>query len=352
LIHELISRTGKTMADLIDFNALIAPVPGENPAGQPLPYSVRERLDKARLEPDPLEPSTAERRADWKGIIELASDALINTSKDLLLVVRLVEALTKKFDFAGLRDGSKLLRLVVENCWERMHPIPEEGEGMEVREGSFKWINDSMRGAKFPTSISNIPVIKARGEAFTYYDWKSAARLPEFEASIPAADPKKLKETHDDLVAAFAELKNLNRLLDEKLKEASPDLTSEENPSNIGQALKNYQDMVEEIMRRKGVGTSAAAGGGAVESADDGEGNVGAPLSAISTNRDALYRQLGQIADTLQRIEPHSPIPFLLKRAVRLGSLPFPELMRAIIRETGVLDELDRLLGLEPPKTG
>jgi type VI secretion system protein ImpA len=340
------------MADLIDFNALIAPVPGENPAGLPLPYSIRERLDKARLEPDPLEPSTADRRADWKGIIEIGSDALMNTSKDLLVIVRLAEALTKKHDFAGLRDGFKLLRLVVENCWDRIYPIPEEGEGMEVREGSFKWINDSTRGAKFPTTILNIPVFKSRGETFGYYDWKSAARLPQLEAAIPAADPKKLKETYDDLVAAFAELKNLNLLLDQKLKDASPDLTSEENPSNIGQALKHYRDMVEEIMRRKGISASPTGTGETpVESAEQVAGTAGASTSAISTNRDSLYRQLEQIADTLQRIEPHSPIPFLLKRAVRLGALPFPELMRAIIRETGVLDELDRLLGLAPPKS-
>jgi hypothetical protein len=32
---------------------------------------------------------------------------------------------------------------------------------------------------------------------------------------------------------------------------------------------------------------------------------------------------------------------------VKLGALPFPDLMRAIIRENGVLDELDRLLGVE-----
>jgi type VI secretion system protein ImpA len=341
------------MADLIDFNALITPIPGANPAGQPLPFAIRERLDKARLEPDPLEPSTADRRADWKGIIEIGSDTLVNTSKDLLVVVRVVEALTKKHDFAGLRDGFKLLRLVVENCWERMYPIPEEGESMEVREGSFKWLNDSMRGARFPTTIGNIPVFKARGDAFSYFDWKRTARLPDFEAAIPSADPKKLKETYDDLVAAFAELKNLNLLLDEKLKDASPDLTSEENPSNIGQALKNYRDMTEAIMRRKGIGTSETSADEAVDSetASGGGGDDMAPISAGKTNREGLYRQLDQIADALQRIEPHSPIPFLLKRAVRLGSLPFPELMRAIIRETGAINELDRLLGLEPPKT-
>ncbi len=334
--------------ELLDFASLIAPIPGADPAGQPLSFSVRERLDKARLEPDPLEPSTADRRADWKAIIDLSSDALANSSKDLLLAVRLVEALTRKHDFAGLRDGFKLLRLLVENCWDRLHPTPEEGEGMEVREGPFKWLNDTTRGARFPAAIAGIPVIRVRGEAYSYYDWKSTARLAEFETAIPLADVKKLKEIHDDMQAAVAELHSLGKVLDEKMKDASPDLTTEENPSNIGQSLKHYRDMLAEIMRRRGMGaftTPEETTGESEESASD-EQSVAGPVG--KTNREELYRQLDQIANALQTIEPHSPIPFLLKRAVRLGAMPFPELMRQIIRETGAHDELDRLLGLEP----
>jgi len=340
-------------ASLLEFDTLIAPVSGDSPAGQPLSFSIRERLDKNRLEPDPLEPSTSDRRADWKGIIDLASDTLTNTSKDLLVAARLVEALTKKHDFGGLRDGFKLLRLLCENCWEYMHPMPEEGEGMDVREGSFKWLNDSTRGAKFPTSIANIPIIRSRGEAYSYFDWKTAARLPDFEAAIPSADAKKLKEAYEDLLEAKAELAALTRFLDEKLKEASPDLTSEENPSNIGQALKKYEEMLEEILRRRGISSSSGSTSDEPEeqSGDSDSGDSVGSIAVGKTNRDGLYRQLEQIADALQRIEPHSPIPFLLKRAVRLGALPFPELIRAIIRETAAIDELDRLLGIEAPTT-
>jgi type VI secretion system protein ImpA len=70
----------------------------------------------------------------------------------------------------------------------------------------------------------------------------------------------------------------------------------------------------------------------------------------VSGTREGLYRQIDQIAKALRAIEPHSPIPFLLERCVRLGGQPFPELMRSIIYETGTLDALDRLLGIEHPK--
>jgi type VI secretion system protein ImpA len=49
----------------------------------------------------------------------------------------------------------------------------------------------------------------------------------------------------------------------------------------------------------------------------------------------------------LQQIEPHSPIPYLVKRAVRLGSLPFPLLIQQMVRDANMLGELNREFGID-----
>ena len=67
----------------LDFDALIAPIPGDDPAGGSVPYPVREALDQARkeispedyAEDDPLRPSEP-KRADWPGIVRLAEATL------------------------------------------------------------------------------------------------------------------------------------------------------------------------------------------------------------------------------------------------------------------------------------
>ncbi len=54
----------------------------------------------------------------------------------------------------------------------------------------------------------------------------------------------------------------------------------------------------------------------------------------------------------LRELEPHSPIPYLIQRAVELGSLPFPQLINALIRDDSILTELRREFGIKetPPE--
>jgi len=63
--------------------------------------------------------------------------------------------------------------------------------------------------------------------------------------------------------------------------------------------------------------------------------------------REGLNRQLSVGVMSLERIEPHSPIPMLLRRCVRLGAMPFLQLIRETVHYAATLDELDRLLNVK-----
>jgi type VI secretion system protein ImpA len=79
-------------------------------------------------------------------------------------------------------------------------------------------------------------------------------------------------------------------------------------------------------------------------------GAVAAPARAVRTRAD-IYRQLHDLASVLQQMEPHSPIPYLIQRACELGSLPFPQLMRALIRDENIVNEMHRELGIRDQTT-
>src|SRR5205823_33930 len=57
------------------------------------------------------------------------------------------------------------------------------------------------------------------------------------------------------------------------------------------------------------------------------------PTVVRAPTRGDVYAQISTAADMLEKMEPHSPIPILLRRVVELCSLSFPELMAALVRD-------------------
>src|SRR5207237_141678 len=103
----------------------------------------------------------------------LSKEVLTGTSKDLLVVARLTEALVKEHGFAGLRDGMRLARELVQNCWDRINPPIEDGD-VEVRAGPFNWLDDADRGARFPTTLRRAPLVVGDKGSYTWLDWRQS----------------------------------------------------------------------------------------------------------------------------------------------------------------------------------
>jgi type VI secretion system protein ImpA len=339
---------------LLDFDALTAPIAGENGAGSPLPYDVRLKFEELRKEinpddydaDDPRRPAQY-RKPDWAGIVQLATDTLTNKSKDFLAAARLTEALVMDKGVPGLRDGIDLLDRLSTQCWDRIYPAIEDGETAEIREGPFKWLNQSDSGARFPITVRLMPLLVVGGKGFSLPDWSNQEKRGEFEAAVDAAPQQACQDLVDDLKAARQKLKDLSNALREKMGEFAPDLDSSENTENIGAALNDCLKVANQILQRK----TGAAGAASEDQpmGSTGPAESGAAVARSIAGRADAYRMLNDAADMLQRIEPHSPIPYLVKRAVKLGELKFPDLMRALIRENAVLDELDRMMGITPP---
>jgi type VI secretion system protein ImpA len=332
---------------LLDFDALVQPVAGESPAGAPVALPVRQKLDAARkeTEPHPEDPSQGEipKKADWPGIVRTAQELLADKSKDLLLAARLTEALTKMHGFAGLRDGLHLLRELIAQCWDRLHPTPDEDEGMEVRAGPFHWLSDADRGARFPGTVRAVPLVGVNGEAFSWQDWKLAqdGRGPipqeEFTKAAPAS-----ASTAEDLAQAVEELAQLDQALADRLGPEAPGMI------DLRQALEECQALMQIVLRHQPAAPApqgeATAGNGA---AAPGVALGGAGLQTNVATREEAYRQLAVIANTLERLEPHSPIPDLLRRAIDLGKMPFRQLVRELVRDPNQLTELRREFGIK-----
>ena len=334
----------------LDITALIQPVPNAAaPGGVPLVASLRSELERLR-KPAPASADGAppgQRPApDFHAIRADAIDALTNTSKDIGLLVRLIEANTRVSGMAGLRDGLALAARLVAECWDWLHPIPKDAEDAG-RGNRFKWLNNAADGqAEFPQTVQGLPLVSCGGERFSYFDTLDPARQAELDAALGQCDDKALLVTRQELADADAALTALAKELKTRLgSENAPDLTGND-PLSLGTAMRNCRNFVESVVARRGLANAGGETAGQTSTGGATPTTAARPLDGDS--RAALYGQLERIAGALKRIEPHSPVPYLLERCVKLGALPFPELMQALIRDGGVLSELDRLICRQP----
>jgi type VI secretion system protein ImpA len=330
---------------LLDFENLIKPIPGDAPAGLPVSFDIKQQLEDFRKEDnpndyradDPTRPKVW-KKADWAGIVKLTQEVLTKTSKDLTIAARLTEALTREKSYAGLRDGLTLMRMLVEQCWDRIFPSIDDGD-LEVRSGAFNWLDDPDFGARFPTTLRAVPLLAANDKAFSFLDWrqsqdgKGSVTRDDIEKIIQAITFEQVNEVAEAISACRQEMVKLNQILTPKLKQVAPSLTG------LKQVVEETNTLIQQIVQRKRPVEEAKSNNTGEKAA------TGAPKPAAS--RAEAYRQLTQAAHMLRELEPHSPIPYLIQRAVELGSLPFPELIKEIVRDQKILTDLNRELGIK-----
>jgi type VI secretion system protein ImpA len=219
--------------DVLDFEKLLAPVAGENPAGGDLRagggaaslyYQVKDGRTAARAAERRIEGGQDETPPDWKPVVASATKALAE-SKDLELTAYLIEALCRVHGFAGLRDGFKLARGLAEAFWDGLHPRPDE-DGLATTLGPLAGLNgddaegtliapinrvgitDSASHGKLTTAIYLQAVAVAKIQDEEARARRVAAGAPSMEMVQKAVDETPapfFRALHDDITAALDE---------------------------------------------------------------------------------------------------------------------------------------------------
>jgi type VI secretion system protein ImpA len=342
---------------LPNLDALLAPIPGEDKGGSSGTYfEMRPQLEEMRREVNPNEypdddPMRLEpmKRADWRGIEHRTVKALQQETKDVRVAGHLVEALVKQHGFAGLGVGLRLIHGLVEHCWDFLYPAIEDGDVSSRVLPLENMLDDPVRGLRLPTSIRAVALVSGDGASFGFLDWDAIqkANNPEqreaFERALQAMPGDRAAA---DLAAIEENLQELGKLaatLEAKIGPTAPGLL------RLRDALEDCRRLALHVVEK----TQGARPVAAAESNTPAAGAAAAPTpgpaatTAVAASREDAYRQLKAAADLLQRLEPHSPVPYLVHKAVQLGALPFPQLIRALIRDANVLGELNRELGIK-----
>jgi type VI secretion system protein ImpA len=365
---------------VLDFDTLLTAIPGDNPSGESLRFAAPyDAIQEARRSDDDLDQGDwvrATKAADWSGVIKIATEALATQSKDLQLAVWLVEALVKRHGFPGLRDGLRLLWELQERFWDTLYPEIDDGD-LEFRTGLLGWLN-----LKLPPSIRLIPVTPGmNAEGYGWLRWKESRDIDnigrrdqsamaalvaegkitgeQFDKAVEASPVAHFQTLFEDLNEAWREFEHLDRTVDDRFGRESPGLTG------IKQAIADCLSLVTEIGNKKG-GFAPTPEPELTQQAPEEATDVGMqensepvlppprrPVVAPSElqNRADALRQLAEVADYFRRTEPHSPVSYLVQRAVRWGEMPLEAWLQNVIHDENVLDQLRETLGLKDSNT-
>jgi type VI secretion system protein ImpA len=357
--------------DTVDVASLLAPISADQPSGESLLYDgvvdqLKEALrggGRSQLEDQEAAPP------DWRTVLQVASSALATRSKDLQIAAWLTEALTRLHGFAGLRDGLRVLRGMQDTFWDTLHPQIEDGD-LEFRAGRLSYLNESTEGSareSLPAAIEAIPLTDAAaGEAYGYADWRESrevdnlARLdPErYQAALGAG--RLTGEQFDRAVAAgrraFYEplFADANEALEEceRLQAAVMERFGKNAPSllNVRKAVEDCRDLLwrilEEKRRLEPDALDAEAAPGAAAPAPGGA-PVSGSLPLEPRDRADAVRRLAAVATFFKRTEPHSPVSYLVQKAMRWADMPLDAWLQEVLADETAMARVREMLGIK-----
>jgi len=356
--------------EILDFETILNPIPGEKPAGDSLRYEgVYDAIQEARREDDVLPMGEWQREvktADWRAVINLGTEAVSTKSKDLQIAAWIVEALTKRDGFAGLRDGVRLLRELQENFWEGLFPEIEDGD-LEFRGGPLNWLNE-----KLPASVREVALTE--GELrYGWNHWDESRKVDNLgrqnpEAMQAAVDEGKItgeqfdkavgstprafyENLLEDIANTKEQLSSLEKTIDAKFGRSAPSLIK------IRNVVEDYLEVISGIVKKKRARDpnykqeSESASDALASSQDLSSGGGQAAISTTHwagepRSREEAFQRLNVIAGYLRRVEPQHPVSYLLERAVKWTKMPLDQWLGEVISNQDVLNNLRDTLGI------
>lgn len=364
---------------------LLAPISDDSPTGEALPLydSALEPIEDAFKAAKKAERKIRDARAnggrafdsmgepidlawpDWQTVVDLSTELLRNTSKDLRAAAWLTEALTRTEGYPGLRDGLKVCQGLIQQYWDTLHPQPNEEDGHAVTVSAF----DNMTGDTSLAVLEEVPITDdSTGRRYSSFDRTMAENFDELsdeemrdawrengEVSLStylnALDETSfeyhsmLVEDMDEAIDMLYELASFfrdNCQANQHGQETTPVVSSyRERLESIRNKLKAKVDekQPEEEADDESSGELMEAGDG-----------VGEPRQRKAMSRSDAFDALQKIAEFFEKTEPHSPIPYALRQITRWGHMSLPELLKELIEDDGIMQSLSKRVGFPQPE--
>lgn len=356
----------KSLPSQYDISQLLEPISSGQPCGESLRYTnVYDKIRESRREEDKNLPQgvwkTEVKKADWEYVAELCEDALKTQSKDLQIAAWLAEAWMHIEGMTGLARGLELILGLTETFWKELYPKIND-KGFELRVVPYDWINTRISeeitsipisAPSDPTALSYryVDYTEASLRQFSQKNTKSSANAPKPQdnnASIakitvsidqtPTPFYRMIKEGCDQSLKIAEDIENALRL---NLEEATPSFY------RLREKIEGLKRFVTQLLDERGEAS-------ATQEKTTKEVVSHRPPKLSKGNietRDQAYAILAEVAAFLERIEPHSPTPYLIHRAISWGNMSLSEVVETTLHNGQDMSLLLDILNLRKQGT-
>ncbi|WP_060485561.1 type VI secretion system protein TssA [Pseudomonas sp. NBRC 111123] len=363
------------MHDILDdlsLSALRTPIDGG--AGEDLSFSslfdqIKEarRADAEYLTQGDWQ--TDLKQADWEQVIQLAAAGLTEQSKDLMLVAWLSEGLAHRKQFPGIRFSLAVAQALLEDFWDTLYPSLEEG--VDERATRLAWLTTTLTEV-----VRTLPITQGQGYSLLKYEesrqvenlgrqnpsamqqaleeGKINAEL--FQRSVVLTDTEHLQSKHVQIGECLGACQQLQAAADAVFGDDAPSFLA------LNDVLVHARQLVERLLKERGVDLAETAAAPAEEAAQPERPTAAstatpatqrggdAPLRTVPLNREEAFTLLQGVAQFFKQTEPHSPVPYLVERAIKWGNMPLESWLNDVIKDSSVVDGIRDVLGTLQPR--
>ncbi|TVP60206.1 MAG: type VI secretion system protein TssA [Halomonadaceae bacterium] len=376
---------------LFDVDALLAPISSEQPCGDDTrddaspasPYfSLKDLRHQARaLERQQLADEELLPIPQWQQLSRAIPAVLEERSKDLEFVAWYIESLCREAGFNGLAQGFDLARVMIEQHWDQLYPLPDE-EGLSSRMAPLVGLNGSDGEGTLVQPILSIPLFfsSALG-SFATWHCEQAAEVKRLDGDraqqrirTGAASPdavqqavgetpiEQLQATSIAIETAIDAWALLTTAMDQVMADNPPPTT------HIRKTLERCKSVLmhhagdrlaaaqaeQDVADQLGDDTGSESGPGSDPAMAPGGGTISGRSESVRVtiaSRQQALKQLRQLADFFRQTEPHSPVSYAIGQALRWSELSLPELMQELIEDANARAGFSRITGVPPAET-
>jgi type VI secretion system protein ImpA len=334
---------------LIDVDALLAPVSEDAPCGPDLEYDAEflalEDAARGKAEQQFGDTIIPAEDPDWRKVQQLSGELLART-KDLRVAVHFLRANTRLQGLQAAAEGLSLIHGLVDQRWDHVHPLLDADDNNDptMRLNALAPLVD---GQGFLADVRKATLTAGRSSV-TGRDCELASgkhQPHEGESTVPQMGVQQAlrdgEAQQPGLLAALGGMADTVAAIDAVIMARASASGPEFRPLRV-----LLQAIADEAKTAAGVGQAQDAGQtgeAGAEGLPPGMVAVAAPAGVLRTRDDAI-EALEKVCAWIEANEPSNPAPLLIRRAQRLMSKNFMDIIRDLVPD-GV-DTVAKLAGV------